>query len=85
MRKVKNFRLDERARLKQIICEKTGYYIRSNCLLLQAFTRRSYSAEQGGENNEILEFIGDQVLSYYVVKIMAEYCSALNRGCEYTC
>lgn len=85
MRKVKNFSLDERERLKKIICEKTGYYILSNCLLLQAFTRRSYSAEQGGENNEILEFIGDQVLSYYVVKIMAGYCGAFNRECEYTC
>ena len=52
--------------------------------VMQAFTRSSYSAEQGGENNEILEFIGDQVLSYYVVKLIAESYGALNRDCEYT-
>lgn len=50
----------------------------------QAFTRRSYSVEQGGENNEILEFIGDQILGYYVVKIIAGYYGALNSDCEYT-
>lgn len=84
MRRTKEFKSSERTKLKNIICEKTGYYIRGNCLLSQAFTRRSYSAEQGGENNEILEFIGDQILSYYVVKIIAEHYGALNGDCEYT-
>ena len=84
MRRTKNFRSSERLKLKKTICEKTGYYIRSNSLFIQAFTRSSYSAEQGGENNEILEFIGDQILSYYVVKIIAKYYGALNSDCEYT-
>lgn len=83
MRRTKIFRSNERIKIKKIICEKTGYYIRSNTLVSQAFTRSSYSAEQGGENNEILEFIGDQVLSYYVVKIIARYYGALNSNCEY--
>lgn len=83
MRRTKDYKLGERRKLKNIIHEKTGYYI-NNCLLSQVFTRSSYSAERGGENNEILEFIGDQVLSYYVVKIIAESCGALNRDCEYT-
>ena len=41
-------------------------------LLFQAFTRRSYSQEKGGENNEILEFIGDRVLDFYVTKILID-------------
>lgn len=84
MKREKYFKERERLELKNIICEKTGYYIRSNCLLIQAFTRSSYSVEQGGENNEILEFIGDQVLSYYVVKIIAERYGTLNSDGEYT-
>lgn len=74
---------DERQKLKKIIHEKTGYYFRDNCLLSQAFTRSSYSVEQGGENNEILEFIGDRILSYYVVKVIAEQFGALNNDSEY--
>lgn len=70
--------------LKCIIKEKTGYFIRQNYLLNQAFTRSSFSAEQGGENNEILEFIGDQVLNYYVVKIIAKQYGALNYGRGYS-
>ena len=34
--------------------------------------RRSYSKEYGGENNEVLEFIGDKVLDFIVVKILSE-------------
>ena len=83
MRTKKCFKEKERIELKKIIQEKTGYYIRGNCLLYQAFTRSSFAAEQGGENNEILEFIGDQVLSYYVVKIIAERFGALNSDYEY--
>lgn len=84
MRRVNDYSFSERKKLKNIIFEKTGYYMRSNCLLDQAFTRSSFSTEQGGENNEILEFIGDQVLSYYVVKIIAGHYGALNSDCEYT-
>lgn len=84
MIKERYFNTRERQELKNIIYEKTGFYIRSNCLLIQAFTRSSFSAEQGGENNEILEFIGDQVLSYYVVKIIAERFGSINLDGDYT-
>ena len=84
MRRTKILKTNETHKLKNIIYEKTGYRIRSNCLLVQAFTRSSFSAEQGGENNEMLELIGDQVLSYYVVKLMAERYGALNSDCEYS-
>ena len=36
----------------------------------QAFTRRSYSKEHGGEDNEVLEFVGDKVLDFFVVKML---------------
>lgn len=83
MKKEKAFDQKELHELSSIIKEKTGYCIRSKCLLLQAFTRSSYSTENGGENNEMLEFIGDQVLDYYVVKLTAERFGALDQNCEY--
>lgn len=83
MKKEKIFYTKELNVLCRTICEKTGYYFRDYSLLTQAFTRSSYSAECGGESNEILEFIGDQVLSYFVVKIIAERVGALNGDCEY--
>lgn len=40
-------------------------------LLIQAFTRKSYSEENPGtENNEVLEFYGDEILDLYVTRIM---------------
>ena len=41
-------------------------------LLQQAFVRRSYSEENGGQNNEVLEFIGDKALDLAVVRIMMD-------------
>ena len=48
------------------------YTFENTNLLFQAFTRRSYSQENGGENNEVLEFIGDRVLDFYVTKILMD-------------
>ena len=48
------------------------YTFENTDLLFQAFTRRSYSQENGGENNEVLEFIGDRVLDFYVTKILMD-------------
>ena len=42
-------------------------------LLKQAFIRRSYSQEHGGQNNENLEFFGDKVLDFIVTKRIATY------------
>ena len=52
--------------------QKIGYGFNNVDLLLQAFTRSSYSTQYGGENNEVLEFIGDKVLDFYVVKTIAD-------------
>ncbi|MDD3124086.1 MAG: ribonuclease III domain-containing protein [Candidatus Izemoplasmatales bacterium] len=49
-----------------------SYWFDNIDLLFQAFTRRSYSEENGGENNEVLEFIGDRVLDFYVTKILMD-------------
>ena len=44
--------------------KKINYWFDNTDLLLQAFTRSSYSSQYGGENNEVLEFLGDKVLDY---------------------
>ncbi len=54
------------------IQDQIGYQFKNPALLTQAFTRRSYSAENGGQDNEVLEFIGDKVLDLVVVKLLAE-------------
>ena len=50
-----------------------GYSFNEPMLLQQAFTRRSYSQEHGGQNNENLEFFGDKVLDFIVTKRIATY------------
>lgn len=85
MKKTNDFPREERNKLRQIIYEKTGYYFRLNSrVLIQAFTRSSYTAMCGGENNEVLEFIGDQVMSYYLTKQIAARCGALNHALEFS-
>ena len=54
------------------IQDQIGYKFNNLDLLQQAFIRRSYSEENGGENNEVLEFIGDKVLDLFVVKYLTE-------------
>ncbi len=54
------------------IQDQIGYAFQNTELLTQAFTRRSYSMENGGQNNEVLEFIGDKVLDLIVVKLLSE-------------
>lgn len=50
---------------------KIGYEFKNKSLLLQAFTRSSYAAENSCEDNEVLEFIGDSVLGAVVAKRLA--------------
>ena len=85
MRKSNNFTREERNHLRQILQEKTGYCFRKNSgVLIQAFTRSSYTAMCGGENNEVLEFIGDQVMSYYLTRQIVARCGALNYAGEFS-
>lgn len=56
-----------------MVGQQIGNYKFKNPLLLQqAFTRRSYSEENGGENNEVLEFIGDKALDIAVVRYLVK-------------
>lgn len=84
MKHQKYFNRQDKLKLKTLIKEKTSYCIKSEYILCQAFRRRSYCAENGGKSNEMFEFIGDQVLSYYVVKIVSERCCALNIEGDYS-
>ena len=60
--------------LWKLVQQQIGNYQFNNLdLLKQAFTRRSYTAENGGENNEVLEFIGDKALDYAVVRILTNH------------
>ncbi|MCQ2452652.1 MAG: putative dsRNA-binding protein [Oscillospiraceae bacterium] len=54
------------------IQNQIGYSFDNEDLLEQAFVRKSWSHENGGEDNEVLEFIGDKVLDLVVVKLLAE-------------
>lgn len=54
----------------QSIENTIGYKFNNVDLLQQAFVRRSYSEENGGQNNEVLEFIGDKALDFAVVRLM---------------
>ena len=57
-----------------------GYSFKNIKLLNQAFTRKSYTEENGGKNNEILEFIGDKALDLAVVRLLiGKYGSMANR------
>ena len=56
----------------KIIQQQIGYNFKNPDLLRQAFIRRSYSKENGGENNEVLEFIGDKALDFVIVKLLTQ-------------
>ena len=46
----------------QKIQDHIGYNFKNLDLLQQSFVRRSYAKENDGEDNEVLEFIGDKAL-----------------------
>ncbi len=67
-----------------------GYFFKNEDLLQQAFIRSSYSYENGGADNEVLELIGDRALDLVVTKYlidtygyMSEECDDYNRNEEY--
>ncbi len=63
-----------------------GYEFKRRDLLQQAFTRKSYTNETNdGDNNEVLEFIGDKALDFVVVKALSEYHGEINKRDEYAC
>ncbi|MDE6578962.1 MAG: hypothetical protein K2K41_00305 [Ruminiclostridium sp.] len=70
----------------KMVQEQIGDYKFKNLnLLKQAFVRRSYTEENGGENNEVLEFIGDKALDFAVVRLFAQKFGQLNENNEFVC
>lgn len=65
-------KFDEEQSWLEIVEGQIGYEFDNRDLLTQAFVRKSYSMENGGQNNEILEFIGDRSLDMIVTKILME-------------
>lgn len=50
-----------------------GYEFNNKNLLMQAFMRRSYGIESGAySDNEVLEFVGDRVIDYVLVRCMMD-------------
>ena len=63
-----------------------GYTFDKWQLLQQAFTRKSYTDEtKDGDNNEVLEFIGDKVLDFVIVKTLKEAYGKVNKRGEFEC
>lgn len=58
------------------------YKFKNRDLLRQAFVRSSYAAENGGADNEILEFIGDKVLDMIVVQLLTEEYGYMAADCD---
>lgn len=51
---------------------KIGYTFNHKSILQQAFTTKSYSNKYNCANSEVLEFIGDKILDFYVVELFAQ-------------
>ncbi len=64
------------------IQDQIGYPFNNPDLLHQAFIRRSYAEENGGEDNEVLEFIGDKVLDIAVVQYLTETYGFMSDECD---
>lgn len=79
---MKMINLNENSNLEEVQ-RKISYWFNNIDLLLQAFTRSSYSAQYGGENNEVLEFLGDKVLDMYVTKVIADRFGFMKSQSEY--
>ena len=66
-----------------MIESKINYHFKNKKLLQQAFTRKSYATAFGCEDNEVLEFFGDRVLDYAVMKDMYDRFGRINNQNEF--
>ena len=62
--------MDKKEYFETVVQNQIGYEFKNQKLLKQAFVRKSYSEENGGENNEVLEFVSDTVLSASVMRYL---------------
>lgn len=63
----------------QLIQEQLGYDFSEPNFLRQAFTRKSYSEENGTYDNEVLEFYGDKALEFIIMKKLSEYYGKISK------
>lgn len=75
---------NEKMEIRRIIRSEAGCTIKGSIVLNQVFRRSSLAAETGERSNEIFEFIGDEVLSFYVTKIVSMRCGAISIMDDYT-
>ena len=69
----------------EFIQEQIEYRFRNDKLLRQALTRKSYSEEHNGAyHNEVLEFYGDKVLDFIVVRKFSYRFGELTRNGKYS-
>lgn len=69
MKEINEFESQEKMYIRKVLFDKLGFRPTG---WVQAFTRKSYAVQWGGRDNEELEYIGDSVLNYYVVKILTD-------------
>lgn len=62
---------------------KISYQFKNRKLLQQAFIRKSYAAAHCCEDNEVLEFFGDRVLDYALIKDMCDCFGKINNQNEF--
>ena len=63
------------------ILERIGYVFKNPDLLKQAFTRKSYTEEhKNALHNEVLEFYGDKVLDFIIIKKMSKRYGHIGMG-----
>jgi dsRNA-specific ribonuclease len=60
-----------------------GYDFRSKALLEQAFTRKSFANEEGGPDNELLEFVGDEALDLTITRMLLRFFSTRGSNGEF--
>ena len=53
--------------------EKIGYEFNDKMLLRRCFTHASYAHENGGDDNELLEFFGDSILEFVVTEYLFKH------------
>lgn len=86
MKTSKPLSLRELRIIRDTILEKTGFRL-EDYLIEQVFTRSSYSKKFGGGSNENLEYVGDTILGYCVVKQLYNYYGTIHaddEDCYYT-
>ncbi len=72
--------------IRSTLLERTGCLLK-DYLIEQAFTRSSYSKRYGGGSNENLEYIGDTILGYHVVRQLYKHYGTIHSDeekCVYT-